>query len=362
MRPYLLLTPGPLTTSDTVKQAMMSDWCTWDEDYNLGIMEVIRKELVEIATSRPEEYTAVLMQGSGSFCVEATLGSVVRPTDKLLVAANGAYGKRMGVISEYYHIDCHVMKFEETEPVDPAKMDAYLTEHPEVTHVSVVHCETTTGVLNPLEEIASVVKRHSKVLIVDAMSSFGGVPIDMAKLGIDFMISSANKCIQGVPGFGFIIARCSLLKQCKGIARSLSLDLYDQWETMEKGHGKWRFTSPTHVVRAFMQALTELKEEGGVEARHARYCENHRVLVEGMRALGYKTLLPDSQQSPVITSFYYPSADFDFKAFYLKLKAKGFVIYPGKISQADTFRIGNIGDVHPADFAKLTEVIKETVA
>lgn len=361
MRPYLLLTPGPLTTSDTVKQAMMSDWCTWDEDYNLGIVEVIRKELVEIASSRPEEYTAVLMQGSGSFCVEATLGSVVRPTDKLLVAANGAYGKRMGVISEYYHIDCHVMKFEETEPVDPAKMDAYLTEHPEVTHVSVVHCETTTGVLNPLEEIAAVVKRHSKVLIVDAMSSFGGVPIDMAKLGIDFMISSANKCIQGVPGFGFIIARCSLLKQCKGIARSLSLDLYDQWETMEKGHGKWRFTSPTHVVRAFMQALTELKEEGGVEARHARYCENHRVLVEGMRALGYKTLLPDSQQSPVITSFYYPSADFDFKAFYLKLKAKGFVIYPGKISQADTFRIGNIGDVHPADFAKLTEVIKETV-
>lgn len=361
MRPYLLLTPGPLTTSDTVKQAMMSDWCTWDEDYNLGIVEVIRKELVEIASGRPEEYTAVLMQGSGSFCVEATLGSVVRPTDKLLVAANGAYGKRMGVISAYYHIDCHVMKFEETEPVDPARMDAYLTEHPEVTHVSVVHCETTTGVLNPLEEIAAVVKRHGKVLIVDAMSSFGGVPIDMAKLGIDFLISSANKCIQGVPGFGFIIARRSLLEQCKGIARSLSLDLYDQWETMEKGHGKWRFTSPTHVVRAFMQALTELKEEGGVAARHARYCENHRVLVEGMRALGYKTLLPDSQLSPVITSFYYPSADFDFKAFYLKLKAKGFVIYPGKISQADTFRIGNIGDVHPADFAKLTEVIKETM-
>lgn len=361
MRPYLLLTPGPLTTSDTVKQAMMSDWCTWDEDYNLGIVEVIRKELVEIASSRSEEYTAVLMQGSGSFCVEATLGSVVRPTDKLLVAANGAYGKRMGVISEYYHIDCHVMKFKETEPVAPVKIDAYLAEHPEVTHVSVVHCETTTGVLNPLEEIAAVVKRHGKVLIVDAMSSFGGVPIDMAKLGIDFMVSSANKCIQGVPGFGFIIARRSLLEQCKGIARSLSLDLYDQWETMEKGRGKWRFTSPTHVVRAFMQALIELKEEGGVAARYARYCESHRVLVEGMRALGYKTLLPDSQQSPVITSFYYPSADFDFKAFYLKLKAKGFVIYPGKISQADTFRIGNIGDVYPADFAKLTEVIKETM-
>ena len=358
MRPYLLLTPGPLTTTETVKNAMMSDWCTWDKDYNEGVVEVIRKELVGIASSRPEEYTAVLMPGSGTFCVEATLGSTVRPDDHLLVAANGAYGKRMGVIAEYYKLNCHVMKFDETEAVDPSAIDAYLTEHKEVTHVSVVHCETTTGVLNPLEEIAAVVKRHGKTLIVDAMSSLGGVPIDMAALGIDFLISSANKCIQGVPGFGFIIARRSLLEQCKGVARSLSLDIYDQWETMEKGHGKWRFTSPTHVVRAFMQALTELKAEGGVAARHARYCENHRVLVEGMRSLGYKTLLPDEWQSPIITSFYYPSASFDFQSFYLQLKAKGFVIYPGKISQADTFRIGNIGDVHPDDFRRLVDAIR----
>ncbi len=357
MRPYLLLTPGPLTTTETVKEAMMSDWCTWDEDYNVGVVENIRRRLVELATSRPDEYTAVLMQGSGTFCVEATLGSVVRPADRLLVAANGAYGKRMGVIAEYYRLQCHVMKFDETEAVDPAKIDAYLTEHEDVTHVSVVHCETTTGVLNPLSEIAAVVKRHGKTLIVDAMSSFGGVPIDMAGLGIDFMISSANKCIQGVPGFGFIIARRSLLEQCKGVARSLSLDLYDQWAAMEQGRGKWRFTSPTHVVRAFMQALAELEAEGGVAARHARYAENHRTLVSGMRALGFKTLLPDEVQSPVITSFYYPSADFDFKAFYTALKTRGFVIYPGKISQADTFRIG---DVFPQDFVRLTEAVKET--
>ena len=359
MRPYLLLTPGPLTTTESVKAAMMSDWCTWDKDYNEGIVEVIRKELVDIAASRPEEFTAVLMQGSGTFCVEATLGSVVRPADHLLVAANGAYGKRMGVIADYYKLNCHVMKFEETEAVDPEAIDEYLTEHEEVTHVSVVHCETTTGVLNPLAEIAAVVKRHGKTLIVDAMSSFGGVPIDMAALGIDFLISSANKCVQGVPGFGFIIACRSLLEQCKGVARSLSLDIYDQWETMENGHGKWRFTSPTHVVRAFMQALTELKAEGGVAARHARYCENHRVLVEGMRSLGYKTLLPDEWQSPVITSFYYPDASFSFQSFYQALKAKGFVIYPGKISQADTFRIGNIGDVHPDDFRRLVDAIRE---
>ena len=353
-----MLTPGPLTTTESVKAAMMSDWCTWDKDYNEGIVEVIRKKLVGIASSRPEEYTAVLMQGSGTFCVEATLGSVVRPEDNLLVATNGAYGKRMGVIAEYYKLNSHVMKFEETEAVDPKAIDEYLAEHKEVTHVSVVHCETTTGILNPLADIAAVVKRHGKTLIVDAMSSFGGVPIDMAALGIDFLISSANKCIQGVPGFGFIIARKSLLEQCKGVARSLSLDIYDQWETMEKGHGKWRFTSPTHVVRAFMQALTELEEEGGVEARHSRYCENHQTLVEGMRSLGYNPLLPDEWQSPVITSFYYPDASFDFNTFYQALKAKGFVIYPGKISQADTFRIGNIGDVHPDDFRRLTEVIR----
>ena len=359
MRPYLLLTPGPLTTTETVKSAMMSDWCTWDKDYNEGIVEVIRRELVDIASSRPNEYTAVLMQGSGTFCVEATLGSVIRPEDHLLVAANGAYGKRMGVIADYYRLNCHVMKFEETQAVDPKTIDEYLMEHEEVTHVAVVHCETTTGVLNPLTEIAQVVKRHGKTLIVDAMSSFGGVPIDMARLGIDFLISSANKCVQGVPGFGFIIARRSLLERCEGVARSLSLDLYDQWETMEKGHGKWRFTSPTHVVRAFMQALTELKEEGGVTARHARYQENHRTLVEGLRKLGYRTLLPDEWQSPIITSFYYPSASFDFNAFYQSLKAKGFVIYPGKISQADTFRIGNIGDVYPEDFRRLTEMIGE---
>ena len=192
------------------------------------------------------------------------------------------------------------------------------------------------------------------------MSSFGGIPLDVNELGIDFLISSSNKCIQGVPGFGFIIARRSELMRCKGVARSLSLDIYDQWEAMEKGHGKWRFTSPTHVVRAFKQALTELIEEGGVEARYRRYCENHRILVEGMCSLGFVTLLDDSLQSPIITSFLYPHDGFDFKAFYLALKSKGFVIYPGKISKADTFRIGNIGDVHPEDFRRLVEVIRDT--
>ena len=358
MKPYILLTPGPLTTSETVKEAMLTDWCTWDADYNVHIVEEIRKSLVALATKRIDEYTSILLQGSGTYCVEAVIGSTVKPGDKLLILSNGAYGDRMGNIAEYHGIDYDMLAFDETEQVSVDYVDDYLAHNAEITHVSVVHCETTTGVLNPLKEIAHIVKMHGKKLIVDAMSSFGGVPLDVQELGIDFLISSSNKCIQGVPGFGFIIARKSELAHCKGVSKSLSLDIYDQWETMEKGHGKWRFTSPTHVVRAFKQAMDELLEEGGVEARHERYCANHDVLVKGMRSLGFKTLLPDEIQSPVITSFLYPNADFDFTSFYAQLKERGFVIYPGKISQADTFRIGNIGDVYPEDFERLVETVK----
>lgn len=359
MKPYILLTPGPLTTSQTVKEAMLTDWCTWDEAYNLHIVEEIRKSLVSLATQHTGDYTSILLQGSGTYCVEAVIGSVIKPGDKLLILSNGAYGDRMGNIAEYHGISYDMLAFDETEQVSVSYVDDYLSHNAEITHVAVVHCETTTGVFNPLKEIAHLVKMHGKKLIVDAMSSFGGVPLDVHELGIDFLISSANKCIQGVPGFGFIIARRSELLHCKGVSKSLSLNIYDQWEAMEKGHGKWRFTSPTHVVRAFKQAMDKLAEEGGVEARHNRYCENHRVLVDGMRSLGFQTLLPDEIQSPVITSFLYPYADFNFKAFYTQLKERGFVIYPGKISQADTFRIGNIGDVHPEDFRQLIEIIRE---
>ena len=358
MKPYLLLTPGPLTTSETVKEAMMTDWCTWDADYNVHIVEEIRKSLVALATTATNEYTSVLSQGSGTYCVEATLGSVITPKHKLLILSNGAYGERMGNIAEYHGMNYDMLAFDETEQVSVEYVDDYLAHNAEITHVAVVHCETTTGILNPLKEIAHMVKMHGKKLIVDAMSSFGGVPLDVEELGIDFMISSANKCIQGVPGFGFIIAKKDKLIATKGNARSLSLDIYAQWETMEKGGGKWRFTSPTHVVHAFYQAMKELNEEGGIVARSERYKQNHRTLVDGMRALGFKTLLPDASQGPIITSFLYPTADFDFHSFYDQLKAKGFVIYPGKISDADTFRIGNIGDIFPDDMEALLQAIR----
>lgn len=362
MRNYLLLTPGPLSTSETVREAMLQDWCTWDKDYNEGIVTPIRKGLLAIAGVDEKEYTNVLLQGSGTYCVEATIGAAVGPNDKLLILANGAYGKRMAEIARYYHIDHVLVSLHETELITGEVARKALDENPGITHLSMVHSETTTGLLNPIEEVGEVIRNRNITFIVDAMSSFGGVPIDMQKTGIDFLVSSANKCIQGVPGFGFVIARKDKLAVTKGNARSLSLDIYAQWETMEKGGGKWRFTSPTHVVHAFWQAMQELNEEGGIAARYERYKKNHRTLVDGMRALGYKTLLPDASQGPIITSFYYPSADFSFVSFYEKLKAKGFVIYPGKISDADTFRIGNIGDVYPEDMEALLLAIKEVTA
>lgn len=359
MRNYLLLTPGPLSTSETVRQAMLQDWCTWDKDYNEGIVTPIRKGLLAIAGLSENEYTTVLLQGSGTYCVEATIGASVKPSDKLLVLANGSYGQRMEEIAAYYQIDYVSVSLHETELITGEVVRKALEEHPGITHLSMVHSETTTGLLNPIEEVAEVIRGRNITFIVDAMSSFGGILIDIKKLGIDFLVSSANKCIQGVPGFGFIIAKKEKLIRCKGVARSLSLDIYAQWEAMEKGGGKWRFTSPTHVVRAFYQAMKELNEEGGIAARYERYKKNHRILIDGMRALGYKTLLPDASQGPIITSFLYPSADFNFTSLYNKLKEKGFVIYPGKISDTDTFRIGNIGDVFPYDMEALLHAVRE---
>ena len=358
MRNYLLLTPGPLSTSESVRQAMLQDWCTWDKDYNEGVVTVIREQLLKLA-GLDGEYTTVLLQGSGTYAVEATLSCAVRPQDKLLIVANGAYGKRMGDIARRHGLNHVLVSLKETAPVTPEAVRRALEEHPDITHLAMVHCETTTGILNPVEAVARAIRGRGLTFIVDAMSSFGGIPIDIRKLGIDFLVSSANKCIQGVPGFGFVIARRSSLSRCEGASRSLSLDLYDQWAEMEKGRGKWRFTSPTHVVRAFFQAVKELEDEGGVEARHDRYRENHAALVEGMRRSGFRTLLPDELQSPIITSFLYPEEDFDFQKFYEALKERGFVIYPGKISEAPTFRIGNIGDVFPDDFRRLAEAVAD---
>lgn len=359
--PYLLLTPGPLSTTRSVREAMLKDWCTWDQEYN-DLVQSIRGRLVALATGCTDQYTAVLMQGSGTFCVESVIGSVIPRGGRLLVLANGAYGNRIAEISSRLAIPTHVIDHGEVSPADPTVLENALAADETISHVAVVHCETTTGILNPVREIGEIVKRHGRVFIVDAMSSFGGILLDIDQWNIDFLISSANKCIQGVPGFGFVLARTAELAKCQTYARSVSLDLYDQWATMEKHNGKWRFTSPTHVVRAFDQALCELAEEGGVQAREARYRTNQETLVLGMERLGFTCLLEREHQSPIITAFHYPNYPaFHFQEFYERLKASGFVIYPGKISTAQTFRIGNIGDIHVDDMDRLIAVIEENM-
>jgi 2-aminoethylphosphonate-pyruvate transaminase len=360
---YLLLTPGPLSTSPTVRAAMDRDWCTWDDDYNVGVVTPIREQLVQLATAtEPEAYSCVLVQGSGTFAVEAMIGSVIPPEGKLLVLANGAYGDRLAQIAACLRIEHVVHDCGELVRPDLVKLAAELADDDAITHVVLVHNETTTGMMNPLGDIAAIVKAHGKILLVDSMSAFGGVPLDIAELRIDYIVSSANKCIQGVPGFGFVIGRVEHLEKTKGWARSLSLDLYDQWQGMEKGRGKWRFTSPTHVVRAFYQALKELAEEGGVAARYARYCENQRRLVAGMEGLGFECVLSSEYHSPIITGFRDPQhADYAFQAFYDRLKAQGFVIYPGKVTGIDSFRIGTIGHVFPEDIDRLIVAVESSM-
>ncbi|MCD5325779.1 MULTISPECIES: 2-aminoethylphosphonate--pyruvate transaminase [Pontibacillus] len=359
--PYLLLTPGPLSTSSGVREAMLRDWCTWDDEYK-SLVQSIRSDLLTIGRVSSEDYTTVLMQGSGTFSVESVLGTAIPSEGKLLVIANGAYGNRIATIAERLNIPVTVVCGEESSAPDLVGIERELREDQSITHVAVVHCETTTGMVNPIEAIGRLVKQYNKIYIVDAMSSFGGIEISMKNIGIDFLISSANKCIQGVPGFGFIIAARYELNKCANQARSLSLDLYDQWVTMEDEQGKWRFTSPTHTVHAFKQALEELKEEGGITARGERYRTNQRRLVRGMRTLGFETLLPDVNQSPIITSFLEPVHDsFRFQDFYMKLKEQGFVIYPGKVTNQSTFRIGNIGAINEEDIERLLEAIEKSM-
>lgn len=360
-RDYLLLTPGPLTTSKAVKEAMLYDSCTWDDDYNLGVVQVIRQQLVQLATPA-SGYTSVLLQGSGSYAVEAVLGSAVGRKGKVLIVSNGAYGARMAEMASLMGIAHQVYDCGEIARPDVNAIEALLQQDCAITHIAMVHCETTTGILNPVAGVAELARRYQKQYIVDAMSSFGGIPLDVAALNIDFLISSANKCIQGVPGFAFVIARETSLVACKGHSRSLSLDLYAQWQCMEVNHGKWRFTSPTHTVLAFRQALQELAEEGGVAARYQRYSKNQHQLVAGMRALGFETLLSDELHSPVITAFCSPQvAQYRFKDFYQRLKAQGFVIYPGKVSRSDCFRIGNIGEVYTTDITALLTAVEHAM-
>lgn len=357
----LLFTPGPLTTSASVKAAMLSDLGSRDASF-IGLVREIRSLLLTLAGVDEETFTAIPLQGSGTYGVEAILGSVIAPDGRLLVCANGAYGARLAQIARVLRIDTVERSTPEDQKLDPAAIAAELQRDPTITHVAVVHCETTTGLLNPLDRIGAVVQAARRCFIVDAMSSFGAVPLSLHELGIDYLVSSANKCIEGVPGFSFVLARKQQLAAMEGWARSVSLDLLAQWHGLDHS-GQFRFTPPTHALLAFRQALRELEAEGGVPGRAARYSANHRILSEGMRRLGFHAYLPFAEQGYIITSFRYPTHPaFQFETFYRRLSDHGFVIYPGKVSSADCFRIGTIGRLYPHHFTSLLSAISTTLS
>ncbi|MGN7720033.1 2-aminoethylphosphonate--pyruvate transaminase [Chitinophaga sp. 22620] len=355
----LLFTPGPLSTSRTVKEAAMEDMGSRDEAF-IQTIRFIRDELLALGhVSKADGYETAIIQGSGTFGVESVVSSVIGENDHLLVLSNGAYGERIVKMAMIHRLPHTVIRFEEDEAVDPETVKHFLAQHTHVTHVACIHSETTTGLFNPIREIGGICAAAGKTFIVDAMSSFGGVDIDIKAAHIQFLVSSSNKCIEGIPGFAFVIAEKNALQTAKGRARSLSLDLYEQWHGLETS-GQFRFTPPTHSMMAFRQALTELREEGGIPAREARYRQNKSVLDSGMDALGFTQYLRPEIQGHIITSFLYPEhPGFQFEEFYRRLSARNFVIYPGKLSKTNAFRIGNIGQILPENVQALVRAIGE---
>jgi len=356
-----LFTPGPLGCSLTTKQAMLKDLGSRDKDF-IQTIKNIRQQLLDVAGVDSREWTTVLMQGSGSFAVEAVLQTTTpRTGGKVLVLANGAYGKRMKLMCDTAGLDCQLEIFSETEAIDVQHVEKLLKSKQKYSTIAIVHCETSSGVMNCVKEVGEVVRMHQPTAnyFVDAMSSFGAVPLNLDN--VDFVVSSANKCLQGVPGFSYAICRRSSLSRCKGNSRSLSLDLVDQDTVMDKT-GQFRFTPPTHALLAFQQAIKEFYQEGGLKGRSSRYKCNREVLRKGMADMGFKELVPEEFAGYIITCFYYPDhQNFSFETFYTKLSDLDQVIYPGKVTTAPCFRIGNIGNLQAKDMERLLICIKRVL-
>ncbi len=356
-----LLTPGPLTTAASVKQSMLRDWGSWDGDF-CELTAELRGEVLSIANASPSDFTCIPVQGSGTFVVEAMLGTLLARDSKTLVLANGAYGKRCAETLTYLGRDHVVLDKGDYLPPRGEEVTKILAADPAITHVVAIHCETSSGIQNPIEEIATAVYESGRHLLIDSMSGFGALPLRCGDVRFDAFVSSANKCIEGVPGFGFAVVRKTVLEASRGNSHSLSLDLHAQWEYMEKT-GQWRFTPPTHTIAAFVEALRLHRLEGGAPGRLARYTRNRNSMVAGMRELGFETLLQDDWLSPIIVTFFNPADPrFEFRAFYNHLKDRGFIIYPGKLTVADSFRIGCIGRMNEQVMTELVAAVGDTLA
>ena len=358
-RDRILLTPGPLTTTLRTKLAMLKDWGSWDADFN-AVTASVRSRLLDIVHGQ-DSHVVVPLQGSGTFSVEAAVATVVPRDGHVLVLDNGAYCKRAAKLTELMGRRASTMAFAEDEPVSAAALDARLKSVGSITHVVLIHCETGTGVENPFAAVAEVCERHGKGLIVDAMSSLGALPIDARTMRFDALIAASGKCLEGVPGMGFVYLRKAILDGCAGHSQSLAMDLHDQHVYMGKT-GQWRFTPPTHVVAALSEAITQFVEEGGQPARLARYTDNCRTLVDGMAALGFKPFLKPELQAPIIVTFHAPAHPaYDFRKFYEGAKARGFMLYPGKLTQLETFRVGCIGAIGRNEMQQAVNAVADTL-
>ena len=359
-RDHILLTPGPLTTTLRTKLAMLKDWGSWDTDF-IAVTASVRKRLLDIVNGQ-ETHVLVPLQGSGTFSVEAAVATVVPKSGHVLVMDNGAYCKRAAKLSQLMGRQATVVPQPEEEPVSVALMEQHLLADPSITHVVLIHCETGTGVLNPLPEVAAVCQRLGRGLIIDAMSSFGALPIDAGEVRFDALVAASGKCLEGVPGMGFVFLRKAILDGCAGNSQSLAMDLHDQHVYMEKT-GQWRFTPPTHVLVALSEAITQFEEEGGRPARLARYTSNYRTLVNGMAALGFKPFLQPEVQAPIIVTFHAPAHPaYEFRRFYEAAKARGFILYPGKLTQVETFRVGCIGAIGANEMRQAVAAVADTLA
>lgn len=354
-RDKILLTPGPLTTTLRTKLAMLRDWGSWDSDFN-EVTARVRRSLLAILHGE-ETHVVVPLQGSGTFSVEAAVATLVPREGHVLVLDNGAYCKRAAKLTSLMGRACTVMGFDEAQPVSAQALEDKLAVDQTITHVVLIHCETGAGVLNPLQAVAEVCQRHGKGLIVDAMSSFGALPIDARETRFDALIAASGKCLEGVPGMGFVFIRKAVLEGCAGRSQSLAMDLHDQHAYMEKT-GQWRFTPPTHVVVALAEAIAQFEAEGGRPARLARYTRNYQTLIDGMGRLGFMPFLDPSVQAPIIVTFHAPGDPrYDFKAFYAAARRRGFILYPGKLTQVETFRVGCIGAIGPNEMEQAVQAV-----
>ena len=359
-RDPILLTPGPLTTSLATKAAMLRDWGSWDASFN-AVTARVRSRLTAVINGEAT-HVCVPMQGSGTFSVEAAVNTLLPRDGHLLVLINGAYGRRLARLTEMMGRRLSVFETAEDVPTTAADVARKLDADPSITHVGLIHCETSTGILNPLPEIAEAVAQRGRRLIIDAMSSFGAIAIDAAAVPFDALIAASGKCIEGPPGMGFVFARKSALEQCAGNSTSLSLDLYDQWTYMEKTT-QWRYTPPTHVVVALDAALEQYLAAGGQPARLARYAANCEMLVAGMKEMGFRPFLDARIQAPIIVTFHAPADPrYAFKAFYDKVRDKGFILYPGKLTQLETFRVGCIGAIGPDEMRHAVNAVRDALA